>query len=315
MLYFAGSFDSVAGQPTNSIATWDGVNFNPIILPVSIISPSDFRVSSIVEFQNEIYICGASFNIGPVGSAPDVYKFNGTAWVSTTGTGFYGSYDGVSPLIVYNNELYGGGHMTTANGNPGNNIIKWNGTSWQDVGFGNTPSFIGIEQMLVYHNQLWVIGWFTKVANMPASNIAIYDGVSWCSLPDTFQNKALSATIYRDTIYVAGGFTKINLDTNMAYIAKIKYPTLYSHCVKVGKDLNNIKPFGIYPNPTTSILYIEADEFNIQDAILKLTNTLGQIIFSINYSPEIDISSLASGMYYLTIEDNLSKKTIKIIKQ
>lgn len=314
LLYFAGSFDSIAGKPTNSIATWDGVNFNPIILPVSIISPSDFYISSIVEFQNEIYICGGLFNIGTTGAARDVYKFNGTSWVSTTGTGLFGSFDSIGDLIIYNNELYACGHILQANGNAGNHIIKWNGTSWQDVGFGNTPSFIGIEQMLVYHNQLWVFGWFTKVANVPASNIAVYDGVNWCSLQDTVQNKILSATIYRDTIYVAGAFTKINSDTNMAYIAKIKYPTLYSHCVKVGKEPNNIKPFEIYPNPATSILNIIDDQNEFQNSTVIIYNVLGQVVYSKSFSNQIDVSFLANGMYYLTLQDGVNTKTVKVIK-
>lgn len=315
LLYIVGQFDTIAGQPANGLATWDGINFNPIPLPISIATASDFYISSIVEFQNEIYICGGLFNIGTTGGARDVYKFNGTTWVSTTGTGFYGSFDGIGKLIVYNNELYGGGHMSTSTGNPGNNIIKWNGTGWQDVGFGNTPSFIGIEQMLVYHNQLWVIGWFTKVANMPASNIAIYDGNNWCSLADTFQNKALSAAIYRDTIYVAGGFTKINSDTNMAYVAKIKYPTLYSQCVNVGiKELNNTQLFEVYPNPTNSILNIVDENNQLQNATIQIQNYLGQDVFTSPFTNQIDLSSFSAGMYFLIIKGS-NNKTVKIIKQ
>lgn len=274
------------------------------------------RISSIVEFQNEIYICGGLFNIGPANNAPDVYKFNGSTWVSTTGTGFYGSYDGVSHLIVYNNELYGCGHMSTSTGNPGNNIIKWNGTSWQDVGFGNTPSFINIQQMLVYHNQLWVFGAFSKVANVLASNIAIYDGTNWCVLPDTFNNQVNSAAIYNDTIYVSGGFTKINSDTNMAYIAKIKYPTLYSQCVNVGiKENINDNSFNVFPNPTNSILNIVDENNQLQNATIQIKNNLGQLIFTSSFTSQINLHSLSAGMYFLTVENKGSKKTIKIIKQ
>ncbi len=60
------------------IATWDGVNFNPIILPKSPVCTTDFYISSIVEYQNEIYICGGPFNIGSLNCARDIYKFNGT---------------------------------------------------------------------------------------------------------------------------------------------------------------------------------------------------------------------------------------------
>jgi len=314
LLYIAGDFDTIAGQPANGLATWDGVNFNVIQLPM--VGSQAKRISSIVEFQNEIYICGGLFNIGPVNNAPDVYKFNGSTWVSTTGTGFYGSYDGVSHLIVYNNELYGCGHMSTSTGNPGNNIIKWNGTNWKDVGFGNTPSFINIQQMLVYHNQLWVFGVFSKAANVQASNIAIYDGTNWCVLPDTFNNQVNSATIYNDTIYVSGGFTKINSDTNMTYIAKIKYPTLYSQCVNVGiKENINDNSLNVYPNPTNSILNIVDENNPLQNATIQIQNYLGQLVFSSPFTSQIDLYNLSAGMYFLTIKDKNTKKKVKIIKQ
>lgn len=317
LLYIAGQFDTIGGLPANGLATWDGVNFNPIILPVSSTSPSDFHISSIVEFQNEIYICGSLFNIGPNNSAPDVFKFNGTSWVSTTGTGFYGSFDGIGKLIVYNNELYGCGHMTTSTGNPGNNIVKWNGISWQDIGFGNTLSFINIQQMLLYHNQLWVFGVFSKVSNAPASNIAIYDGISWCVLTDTFNNQINSAAIYNDTIYVSGGFTKINSDTNMAYIAKIKYPTLYSQCINVGikEMMNENENLLIFPNPTNSIINLEDENNKFQSSFITIRNVLGQIVFYTRFYSQLNISNLSEGIYYLTIQDSSNKKTVKLIKQ
>lgn len=316
LLYIAGQFDTIAGQPANGLATWDGVNFNPIPLPIDVATASDFFISSIVEYQNEIYVCGGLFNIGTNGSARDIYKFNGSTWVSTTGTGFYGSFDGIGRLIVYNNELYGCGHLTAANGNAGNNIIKWNGTNWTDVGFGNTPSFINIQQMLVYHNQLWVFGVFDKVANSNASNIAMYDGTNWCVLPDTFDNQVNSATIYNDTIYVGGGFTKVNSDTNMAYVAKIKYPALFSQCVNVGVDeLENSQTIQISPNPVTSVISIKIDDESKQDFVVEIKNTLGQSVKTTNLLNQIDLSDLSNGMYFLVIKNGLYTRTFKIIKQ
>lgn len=316
LLYIAGQFDSIAGQPANGLATWDGINFTPITLPVSATSPSDFHISSIVEFQNEIYICGGFFDIGPVNSAPDVYKFNGTNWISTTGTGFYGSYDGIGHLIVYNNELYGCGHMSTMNGNPGNNIVKWDGSQWKDIGFGNTLSFINIQQMLVYHNKLWVFGSFSKVANTNASNIAMYDGTNWCVLPDTFDNQVNSATIYNDTIYVGGGFTKVNTDTNMAYVAKLKHPTLFSQCVNVGvNELENSHVIQIYPNPTTSVINIKINDRVQTNATIEFKNALGQLVKAVELSNQVDLSDLSNGLYFLVIKNGTYNRTFKIIKQ
>lgn len=53
LIYIAGSFDTIGGQPAKGLATWDGTNFNVIPLPIG----SGFQnISSIVEYHNDIYI-------------------------------------------------------------------------------------------------------------------------------------------------------------------------------------------------------------------------------------------------------------------
>ncbi len=193
--------------------------------------------------------------------------------------------------------------MQISNGNPGNNIIKWDGINWKDIGFGNTASFIGIRKTLIYHNQLWVFGSFTQVAGSPASNIAMYDGTNWCVLPDTVQNNVYSVAVYRDTIYLGGGFTKINSDTNMAYVAKLKYPTLYSQCVNVGIiEFKNNSNISLYPNPTNSTLNIVDEQNQLINSTIEITNYLGQCVFSDTFSNQIDVSHFSSGVYTINIK-------------
>jgi hypothetical protein len=51
---------------------------------------------------------------------------------------------------------------------------------------------------------------------------------------------------------------------------------------------------------------------------LKITNTIGQIVYSSlskNVKEAIDLSFLASGVYYLKVQNNLEQKVFKIIKE
>lgn len=309
LLYITGSFDTIAGLPTTGIATWDGINFNPIILPID---PNFMGVTSIIEFQNEIYITGGMF----MGGKGDILKYNGTNWISTTGGGFIGPYAGARQLIVYNNELYAAGYFEASNGNSGNNIIKWDGSQWHDVGFGTIGSYIEINKLLVYHNKLWAFGYIPKVANAFAGNVAVYDGATWCGLKDTLDNKISSAAIYNDTIYIGGGFWKANSDS-IPYIAKLSDSNLFNQCVNVVgvSELLVNNQITVHPNPISSILNITDEQNKFQNATINIANYLGQIVFTSPFTSQIYLQHLSAGMYFLTVEDKERKQILKIVKE
>jgi hypothetical protein len=55
--------------------------------------------------------------------------------------------------------------------------------------------------------------------------------------------------------------------------------------------------YSVFPNPTTGILHIDAPT----GLPLRIFNTIGQVVVSEISKPEIDISSLPNGIYYLSI--------------
>lgn len=172
LLYIAGNFDTIAGQPAKGLATWDGMNFNTVSIP-STLGPQG--VWALTLFQNDLYVTGGLFDLGGH-YARDVIKISGSSWVSTTNGGLNGSFSTIYDLTVYNNELYASGHFTKADGNLGNHIMKWDGNQWKDVGFGDQQTFVSINKMIVYKNKLWVFGGFDEAAGGFASNAAVYDG-------------------------------------------------------------------------------------------------------------------------------------------
>jgi hypothetical protein len=83
----------------------------------------------------------------------------------------------------------------------------------------------------------------------------------------------------------------------------------------LGTDSAIFSGLNYYPNPTTGILYIE-NASNIDTA--SITNALGQKIITkvINSnSTQVDVSSLSSGIYFVTVTSGNAAKIIKIIKE
>jgi hypothetical protein len=313
LIYLHGIFDTISGQKCSGIATWDGVNFNPIILPVSWVGD----IPEMVLYKNELYIVGQIYNPGDFSSPlRHIMRFDGVSW-NSVGGGIKGfGYTGAGTMAIYNNELFVAGHFSKSDGNSGDNIMKWDGTQWYDVGFGDTPSsFIAVRKLLVNNNKLWAFGIFEEAAGTFASKAAVFDGSKWCGLNDTLSNNISSVAILNDTIYIGGGYRSVNSQP-LTYVAKLKYPNLYNQCVNVGLNeisvSDNIK---ISPNPTTSILNIVNEHNQLQNSIIEIKNYLGQIVFTTPFTSQINLSNLSVGMYFLSIQDKINSKTVKFIKQ
>ena len=86
---------------------------------------------------------------------------------------------------------------------------------------------------------------------------------------------------------------------------------LASNCV-LGIDDIDSSSVVIYPNPTKSILYIEANESPIN---ISIYNLLGTEVISSNSTNRIDVNSLTKGVYFLHIIDGINSSTKKFIKE
>ena len=68
----------------------------------------------------------------------------------------------------------------------------------------------------------------------------------------------------------------------------------------------------IYPNPASSIINIKDDFYCLA---ITIQNTIGQIVISTPFVNQIDVSNLNSGVYILSLMDNVKTKKIKFIKE
>ncbi|QOD61178.1 S8 family serine peptidase [Polaribacter haliotis] len=77
------------------------------------------------------------------------------------------------------------------------------------------------------------------------------------------------------------------------------------------------KDLKIVPNPISINFNIEGIQDNLKDLKIHIFDILGKQVYQQNkdLSKEINISTLAKGIYFLRIEKGINLKTIKIIKQ
>lgn len=81
-------------------------------------------------------------------------------------------------------------------------------------------------------------------------------------------------------------------------------------------ELDNKSDFNIYPNPTNSIIYIEAPKNNVSK--LEIFDLQGRLLKTINENKEkyqIDISNFTSATYLLKITTDKGSQSVKIIKK
>lgn len=102
-LYIYGVFDTIQGQPANGIATYDGVSYQPVSVPLM---PQAF-ITNMLLYNGELYISGVFSYTAQIGNR-HILKFDGTNW-GDVGGGIKGSISSISSMVIYNNELYVGG--------------------------------------------------------------------------------------------------------------------------------------------------------------------------------------------------------------
>ena len=70
----------------------------------------------------------------------------------------------------------------------------------------------------------------------------------------------------------------------------------------------------MYPNPTSSIIYLKTEN-NIQIDKIVVTDLTGKKVVEINNSNQINVAKLAAGLYILEASSGIEKFTNKFIKE
>jgi trimeric autotransporter adhesin len=88
----------------------------------------------------------------------------------------------------------------------------------------------------------------------------------------------------------------------------------------INRLLINPNLLSIYPNPTGGEIFINISSSvgNVKDWNLQITDVLGRAVYtrqSLNYSNDIDLSNLPSGVYFITVINNVARAVFPVVKQ
>ncbi len=182
-LIAGGRFREIGGVDALHIARWDGSAWHP--LGAGLVQEDSYgqdlaMVRSLAWNDGLLYAAGRFVKAGGV-SAFNIASWNGTSW-SPVGPGIpYDPYIGISvnALAFFQGELYAGGDFYQAFGAPGDNIVRFDGSTWTEPGDGaDWP----IETLRSFDGELYAGGQFTMIGSIPASRIARWTGSQWYAL-------------------------------------------------------------------------------------------------------------------------------------
>jgi hypothetical protein len=314
-LYFYGAFDSICNKRASGVVKFDGTNWTGFNFN------SDEYLVGIALYNGELYACGQFTDLFGDPNMDFLIKYNGTNWVST-GANFNGATS-IEAITVYKNELYVAGYFLKSDGCPGDNIVKYNGTSWQEVNGGfSYHGFPGAvpRRMEVYNDKLYIAGTFDQMGTMPAHYLVTYDGTEFCAVDNSINEPVWPVTVYKNKIYVGAAWFSSGVngqDTVYFMGQQNKFTPDTCQVFAVGvKETLPIKELSIYPNPVASILNISDEQNELQNSTVEITNSLGQNVVKVLFNNSIDVSSIQTGCYFITISTQDQKVLrFKFIKE
>jgi len=199
-LYMGGGFFNQGNNPyCSDLVKWDGTNF--IEGFTTGLDPNSFGIATMQFYKGKLY-CGGYFS-------DTAYTTVGIGYLDSTGRikqiGFQGGANGyVGDMVIYHNELYVGGYFGAGTCIGCNYIMRWDGSSWHDVGGGMDYQ---VNSLAVYGDNLYAGGQFNHGGSVSVNKIAYWDGSLWHDLPHTDSLSIVQNMVfYKNELYVTGDY-------------------------------------------------------------------------------------------------------------
>jgi hypothetical protein len=135
----------------------------------------------------------------------NIAKWDGTAWSPVGGGTAAVTFAPVYDMIVYDDgqgpALYAGGQFTSAGGVSVNNLARWDGVAWSDVGGGVSGGGNAEVRALTvlddgYGPVLYVGGRFTSAGGVATSNVARWNGTNWSPVGAGFDDTVRALAVH-----------------------------------------------------------------------------------------------------------------------
>ncbi len=304
-LYAVGSMDTADGQYVHGITRRVGGQWQPV---GSLVTDGYSIMGDIVKFEDHLVAIGS----GAINGELRVFQLQDSVW-SILGGGIQGGLCSAQCLAVYNGDLYVGGQITMACGNPGQGMLRWDGSAWQPVGLGlqyalgDFSSFAGPTTMVEHDGKLFIGGGFRYAGGVEAFGIATWDGTEWCGVTGNFSNGVghtgvYSMDFYHDTLFVAANMAD---DDSVNFAAKFIGTEYADSCAMVLTALPIQSPM-----PTNSMVITLASDIltahlpvGASPCPIALLDGLGRVISTRNGTTvRFSAARLAKGVYIVRAE-------------
>ena len=244
LLHAGGNFTHAGAVLVNSIATWNGESWSPLVpisgpvgvgngqVVTSVYAMAAFDDDHDLKTPDALYVGGDFITAGGV-PVNHIARWNGATW-SALGDGVnWGIFaSNVRALAVCDDDgegpnfpaLYVGGSFTHAGNTEVNYIARWDGSNWSGVGGGASEP---IHALAVFDDDgdgpnspaLCATGNFTSIGgdggsgagSIAASFIAKWNGAAWSELAGGLNGSGTALAVFDDgggeALYVGGIFT------------------------------------------------------------------------------------------------------------
>lgn len=164
----------------------------------------------------------------------------------------------------------------------------------------STGKIAGLSYFLIGNdiNQSYITFTGTSAATPIVASCAVVLQSYYFSLHNTYMTPAAMLNVLVSTGIPQGTGGNIgpmpNMQTAMGFI--------YDQYVLSQKSFNGPKII-VYPNPVEKEIRFSVNEGSVENAVLEIVNSLGQMVYNekFNSNNAVDISSFATGLYFLKI--------------
>ncbi len=190
----AGNFTTADGGSANSVAAWNGIQWQPLGLGLQ------GAVNCIASYQGSLVAAGSFTNSGGLPTSR-IARWDGTMWQSL-GDGLNNT---VNSIAILGQDLYATGSFTASGTTTLNRIARWDGSQW--LGLASGLSGTG-NSLMPDGSGVIVSGLFSTAGTSTVSNLARWNGQTWGALSTGLNGPALGMLRTADRIYMSGNFTQ-----------------------------------------------------------------------------------------------------------
>ncbi len=300
------------GAGSTTMVTFPSFPLTPALAGVNSISVS---VLADQVLTNNLKVITQTVNCNNQASGPDVGATTfGNGIGFNTGSGFLanrmrfdgnGNVTGVNIAISTGTAIGGNATYAAVINSAGTVVATSNTITLVPANYGTYTSYTFASPVPVTPGADWYIG-LAQTANTVTGYfpVASYTAVGSIVPPNTLYS-----------IPLVGG-TPAAQSSGLGFLG-IK-AVLQGTCATIGlTEINNNKPvsMALYPNPATTNLTVELANVS-ENATLDIFNTLGQKVVSVKNlqdSNSINVASLTSGVYFVTVTNGKQKATQKLV--